>query len=364
VSGVFTPKSEIKYDEAGYGVIDGIREGSTVKQWTEVDVVGQPRDKWFGHLLLAALGSAYDCVRFPISSISGTFAEGETITESTSSATGVLRRNDQGAGTAVLYIDPATGTFTGGQTLTGGTSSATATGGTIISPSAGKHHIFRRLNNNTHPSFTIYNSDPLEDFRAAYCMLDSLDFEVMSNDWAKFSAKFLGQNHASTSAQSPSYAAEAPFFGKNAAAKIAATHNDLDAASALAVERFKLTISKNLTDYQAFGSVNPASFHNQRFEVRGDLTLLYNATTQREYLTSSTKRALRLTLANTGATAISGSTYPTIQFDMPVCCFTDWSQTDDNDAIVKQTLSFVAEYDISRALTLEAMLVNSRVATY
>ena len=351
-------------DESAYGIIDGAREGQTTKEMSEITIGGEPRSKWFGHFLLAALGAAYDTVRFPISGGAGTFTEGETITESTSSATGVLRRTDQSAGTPALYIDPASGTFTGGQTLTGGTSGATATGGTIISPATGKYHIFRRLNNNTHPTFTIYNNDPLEDFRATFCMLDSLEFECVVGEFAKFTARFIGQAQASTSAQTPSYTAEDPFLAKHASFKIAANHNSLDAATATAIKRFKLTITKSATDYTAFGSTSPTSIHNQRFDVKGDFTLIYNATTQRQYLVNSTKEALRLTIANTGATAVSGSVYPTVQFDMPVCCFTSFDATDANDTLREQTLGFTAEYDITRALTLEAMMINTRLTTY
>lgn len=360
---MFKPVYDVKMDAAAYGNIDANRQGTTVKEMVDVTIGGSPRDQWFGHFLMAALGLAYPCVRFPVSSLSGTFSEGETVTESTSNATGVLRRNDQAAGTPVLYIAPATGTFTGGQTLTGGTSSATATGGTIESPSALRWHVFRRANTNTHPSFTIYNSDPLEDIRAAYCMLDTLEIECVAGEWVRFSARFMGKAFGSTSAQSPTYASQYPFFAKNAVCKVAATHNDLDAASALSVKRFKLTIKKNVTEFLAFGSSSPASLHNQQFDVRGDFTLLYNSTTQRDYFVNSTKRAIRLTLPSTGNTIGSGSV-PTLQFDMPVNTFMTFDPSDSLDTLREQTLSFVSEYDITRSLTLECLLANARTTTY
>lgn len=362
--GVLTPKYTTQEDPSAYGVIDAIKDVETTKALTEIDIEGEPRDKWFGHILTAAFGSAYSCVKHPISSISGTFTEGETITESTSSATGTLRRNDQGAGTPVLYIVPVSGTFVGGgKTLTGGTSGATATNGTIESPSAVRFHVFRRLNSNTPVTYTIYNNDPLTDERAAFCALDSLEIEVVSGQWAKFTSKWMGKMFSSTSAQSPSYTSENPFLAKNATAKLASAFNSLDAASAVSIERMKLTISKNLTDFQAFGSTDVTSFHNQQFEVKGDFTLLYNATTQRDYLTNSTNQALRLTLANSAVT-IGSSASPTLQFDMPSCAFTEWSRTNENNGIVKQTLSFAAEFDITRSLTLEAILANTQTTAY
>lgn len=69
-----------------------------------------------------------DQVRIPISSVTGTFVVNETVTETTSSATGVV---EEVTSTHLTLKQPfATATFTGAKTLTGGTSGATATGGT------------------------------------------------------------------------------------------------------------------------------------------------------------------------------------------------------------------------------------------
>jgi len=58
----------------------------------------------------------------------GTFEAGETVTESTSGATGIFYQINA---SNKMELVPVSGTFTGGETLTGGTSGATATGGTL-----------------------------------------------------------------------------------------------------------------------------------------------------------------------------------------------------------------------------------------
>src|SRR3954467_8719134 len=88
--GLLVPKIEYEADQGAYGVIDKTREMTLVTNHCELTITdSEPRDVWIGHLLHAFFGQSWPCVRFPISSISGTFSEGETITESTSSATGV-----------------------------------------------------------------------------------------------------------------------------------------------------------------------------------------------------------------------------------------------------------------------------------
>ena len=341
-----------------------MKEVQTVKNTTEVQFSAIARDVYFGHILLALLGLEYPTIKFPIpGAITGTFVEGETVTESTSLAVGVLRRLDSGGSSKALYLSVTSGTFTGGQTLTGGTSGATATGGTIEAPSALRHHVFRRLNTNTPVTYTLYGSDPVSDDRALYCALDSLEFECVVGDFAKFTANFMGKKLASTSAQTPTFTTQYPFLAKDATAKLASAFTGLDAASAVAIERLSLNFSKNLVDFTAFGSTDPASFHNQDFgEITGQITLLYNATTQRDFVINSTKQALRLTIANT--TGIGAGSFPTLQFDLPSVGFREFSRTSENGGLVKQTLNFTAEYDTTRALTAEALLTNTRVAAY
>ena len=109
---------------------------------------------------------------------------------------------------------------------------------------------------------------------------------------------------ASTSAQTTSYGTETFFFGKNATFKMEAAFNSLDAGTAVAVRRVKLTFNKNPEVYQAVGGTDATSLHNGPFDVEGEIELLYNATTQRALVTGGTEQAMRLTVANTGATAV------------------------------------------------------------
>ena len=67
---------------------------------------------------------------FELSSVSGTFTEGETVTGGTSAITGEVARWD--SATSYLYLINMTGTFTVGEILTGTTSLATGTYSTKI----------------------------------------------------------------------------------------------------------------------------------------------------------------------------------------------------------------------------------------
>ena len=75
-------------------------------------------------------------VTIPISGGSGNFVFDETITETTSGATGQYKYSG-----GSIYIVPVTGTFTGGETLTGSTSGATRTGSTLATATTAKLYV-------------------------------------------------------------------------------------------------------------------------------------------------------------------------------------------------------------------------------
>jgi hypothetical protein len=367
LSGDFMPKQKYAYDESGFGNIDQNRNGQNVQNMTEVSFGGNADDTLFGHVLMALFGLEYPCIAIAIpGAVTGTYIEGETITETTSTATGTLRRADVLGSTKILYIDPTggSGTFAGSKLLTGGTSGATATGGTIIAPSAGRFHLYRRLNTNNPITYSIYGSDPVEDDKALYCALNTLKFSVAAGGWAKYDAVFHGKKMVTASAQTPVYTVTNPLLAKFATLKVASAFSGLDAASAINVESVNLQFTKNLAEFQAFGTTDLTSIHNQMFSVTGDITLLYDAVTYRDYAVNSTKQAMRLTITNTDATTLGNSTFPTLQFDLPSVAFNEFSRTSDNKTLVKQTLKLTAEYDITTALTIQALLANAQITAY
>ena len=358
VKGVFTPVVTKAKDTSAYGTIDELRDSQTSKQTTKVEIEGILRDQFFGHFMLAALGTTYITREMALTSVSGTFVIGELVTGGTSGATGNIRRIEDSGDR--IYVEVASGTFNASEGITGGTSSATATAAHDTGVYA---HVFVRLNNNTHPAYTFYGSDPVGDFRAPYCLLDTLDVEVAVGDFAKFNASFMGQKEESTSTSVSFSTDENPFLAVYANVYFAADLDALDGASATALERVKLTIQKNVEDYQAMGSTDVNSIHNKQFMVSGDLTGLFNATTLKDYVTGSTKKAMRIEIINTDVT-IGSAENPDVRFDLAQVSFEEWSRSDDNDGLVKQTMGFTGEFSVTDSETLAAVLLNTRSTAY
>jgi len=114
-------------------------------------VTVQIEPKGFGYFLKAVFGAVTSGRFFSISSVTGTFQVGETVTGGTSGATATILAVSEEAD--YLIMGAPTGAFTAaGEAITGGTSSATATLGVNASSVYG--HVFKAPQNSL-PTFTV-----------------------------------------------------------------------------------------------------------------------------------------------------------------------------------------------------------------
>lgn len=366
LEGAFKPVFNKAKDDSAYGVIDEIYDSQTTKYMTEIEMGGIVNDDLLGVLLTGVLGTHTTVTCCTITGASGgTPARGDAVTSATGSFVGTIKKKILVGAVNYYFLSTTSGTLTDGATnLTNGT----WTGGTVAIKTGVKGHLFTRLNTNTHPSYTVYGSDPIGDERATYCMIDTFEVEFKVDDFAKFNATLKGKKLATTSAQSPSYNADNPFLAKFAAVKFASDESGLNAATASAMQRFKLSVQKNLIDVQAFGDTDIASIHNQQFGVAGDLEAIYNAVTFRDYVANSTKKACRLQAINTDATVLlsdsANSIYPSIYIDMARLSFEEWSRSTENNGLVNQTMGFTSEFDVTTAMSIEILLLNDVATAY
>lgn len=356
-SGSFKPVFGKAKDTGAYGTIDALRDSQTVKQITEVELEAIARDIYLGMFLNAAFGTDTPAIAMTMGTLTGTFVRGETVSQATSLATGTVEDVD---GTDTLFVSVLTGTFTSASNVvTGGTSGATMT---PTFDNALRTHVFTRLNTNNHPAYTLYGSDPVGTYRASYGMLDTLDLECSVGDFLKIKSKWMAKQEASSSG-TPAFTDENEFLAVHANVYFAADLEALDAASAVSVERVKITIQKNLEDYQAFGDTDVASIHNKEFAVVGDLSALFNSTTLKDYVVNSTKKAMRIEFINTDVT-IGSAGNPFLRIDLPSVSFETWDRTSDNGALTRQTLGFEAEFSVDDSETIHALLQNDQTTAF
>jgi len=187
-------------------------------------------------------------------------------------------------------------------------------------------HEFTRLNSNEHPALTIFYKDENLDEKYALAMLNELTINMVLEDYVRYTAGFMSKISAANTS-TPSYSGENPFLATHATVKFAASTAALATASATAVRAINLTINKNVEDLQSLGSVEPSDIVNKQFTVSGDLELLFDDETFRDYDIDNTEMAALITLENDDVT-IGTESNPTIEFTLAPMTFRDWGRCD------------------------------------
>lgn len=349
-SGVLNPTTESVNDESWYGVIDGIYNSFTTKNSSNLTIQGVAKDYSMWFFLLGALWkyTKVYCVTWTPSG--GTPKRWDVLTWNGATLKKIIT-----IGTTTYYFfDKSTSGSVGNGIWT-----MTATAVNINA------HFFEVLQNNTHPTFTLYDDDPVAWSYAPYCMINNFELSCEVADYVKFSAEFMWkQMQAINGTVTPAYATENEFTASMAWVKFASDEASLNSASEQCMQNFRIAINKNLTDVQCFGDTDIADIYNQQFGIEWDFEAVYESTTLRDYVLNSEKKAVRFYAINTNASALATWIYPAIYVDLMKVWFSEWTKTDSNDEIIKQTMWFTGQYSNDDGTSIEVLLLNSDSTWY
>lgn len=347
-SGVLNPSIESATDESWYGVIDAVADSFTTKNASNLTLQWVVKDDSIWYLFLLSLWKVTKlyCVTWTPSW--GTPARWD---KTTWNAT--LKKIITIWTTKYYFFDSAVS-----GSITNGTWTMTATAVNINA------YLFEVKQDNQHPSATIYDDDLVAGSYAPYCMINSFEISCQVADYVKFNAQFQWKQMQSASAQTPAYATENPFTASMAGVRFASNEAWLDSASEQCVQNFRLTINKNLAEVQCFGSTDISDIYNQQFGIEWDFEAIYESTTLRDYVLNSDKKAVRFYAVNTNATALATWIYPSIYIDLMKAGFTEWTKSDANDEIIKQTMWFTGQYSNDDATSIEILLLNGNAVWY
>jgi hypothetical protein len=127
----------------------------------------------------------------------------------------------------------------------------------------------------------------------------------------------------------------------------------LNTATEICMQSFRVSINKNLTDIQCFGSTDVDAIYNQQFGVEWDCEALFDDTTLRDYALNSQKKAVRFYAENS-----TDDDFSAIYVDLFKVWLNDWTKTDANNDIIKQSMWFSWQYSNEDWATIEIVLIN------
>lgn len=217
-------------------------------------------------------------------------------------------------------------------------------------------HTFSVLKSITHPALSLFAKDGAnsqEVFDTG--MVGSLELTASMDDYVKFTASFMAAA-GSANADTPSYATEYDFIGKDITVKVAATQGALAGATATKVKDLSVTWDTGLINDHVFGSYDPDNVLNGRLSLEGEITLNYDDDTFKDLYTADTTQYMQITIQ--GAADIGGGSNPTIDLILNKVQIQDWNRDDSSDELVPQTVSFKAFYNETDGEQSELVLTN------
>jgi hypothetical protein len=141
-------------------------------------------------------------------------------------------------------------------------------------------------------------------------------------------------------------AAENKFIATNASIRIATDRNNFGPAPEVYVQNLKVTISKNLKRKHTLGSMSPNDIINQTMAVEGSFTLPYDSKTYKDYMLQDVYKALEIKLENR-AVDLGGGVNPTIRIQLPRVGFHNWTPARPKGELYEQTINFRAFRDVT-----------------
>lgn len=221
-------------------------------------------------------------------------------------------------------------------------------------------HTFTVGQSQTPPTLTIARKDPNSDRLHALGTISQLELSVEAGDWLKVNVDLLakaGENASNTVA----FIEEEEFTSKHVTVKFADNQVGIGAAQAIKAKSFKITINRNATTYNAFNkSLDITDIHTGAYEITGEMVLIYDNTDWENKYVSGTAQYMDVLIE--GDKTIGTSSKAGIHITAPKVTVSEWSMSNDLDAVIEQTLSFSIELDTTTAEAIKAVLTNTQAA--
>jgi len=219
-------------------------------------------------------------------------------------------------------------------------------------------HEFEVAETNEHQSLTIWLADDTQDKQFPLAMINSLELSAEVGDFVKASAWFRSKKGANATL-TPNYSEDYAMLAKHVQVYLADDLTWLASATAIESTWFSLTINKNLEDVDVLWSTEPNDFCNTFFSVEWTLELTWNDATYKQLFMDGTKKAMRIKVVDSNNT-IGTSQNPTLTIDLASVIMTEFAKTQDNNALVKQSITIKALYSMTDASMITATLLNTK----
>ena len=202
-------------------------------------------------------------------------------------------------------------------------------------------HLFELEQNILHPTLTFFVKDgTVRQEKISNGVVSSLDLNITTDDYIRFTAGFLGKEGEVDSSSLPPLATEYDFISRDVTVKAAATAGGLSSATPLKLKTLDLTFNANAEADWVFGSYSPEDIYNKQFSVEGTFTRNFTDTTFKDLYESAESRFMNINIE--GEATIGTAKHPELMVELAKIQITDWNRSSEGDALSEETVNFKA----------------------
>jgi len=204
-------------------------------------------------------------------------------------------------------------------------------------------HEFELEQSITHPTLTLFMTDPVKSERYNGGVVSSLAINATTDDYLRYSMEVLARS-ATSHTDTLDYDTEYDFIGRDITVKMAATEGDLTTAVALPIKSLNINYTTGAISDWVFGSNTP-ELYNGAFAIEFDFTKNHTDTTFEALYKGDDARYFEITIK--GDNVLTGGNAPELRFLFNKVKVTDYSVDDASNELREESVTCKALYNVT-----------------
>lgn len=220
-------------------------------------------------------------------------------------------------------------------------------------------HTFSVLQSVQHPSLSLNFKDVNTDLVFPNAVVNTFKISATVDNYVMY--EVATQSKASAAGTNTvAYVQENDFLPEQIVFKVATTQAGLDAAAAVDILSFDLTINSNTSQDRALGSSTPVDIVNKQFSIEGSITLTHKDATYSVIQNTGVARAMRFDIIHSATIGSTG--HPELKIDLHKVDIFGYDRKIALDDLVEESFNFKAHFSTTDSKMATIVLTNTQVS--
>lgn len=197
--------------------------------------------------------------------------------------------------------------------------------------------------NGQHVPMTVAMKDAITDELSSFAQVNSMELTVDAKEILRANLEIMGKSLVSDS-NTVAYSTSAKRFpGTGVVVGYAADIAGLSSPTLITPNSLSLKFDQGLLMQHVLNSNTASKVINQTLRIEGEIELLQENNTLRDFVTDGTKKALAITITNPDTIGVGSNAAIAIQ--LADISFQSWETSDTLEDAATEKIGFVAHYD-------------------